>query len=268
MIHACDLCKSTKTFNLPGDPSGKIRICADCGFVYVPERRSLPEIALAWGEIYESGGYNPNWPGVKARLYYVSEWIAQNIGLLGKSVLDIGAGGGHFLLHCRTHGAYPVGLDPSAKNSRRIRTFDITCFQGFAADDAPDIGQYDIVTLNWTLENTGDCLEVLRYAKRQLAPDGRLVVATGSRILVPFKKPLSSYLPQDPSYPHDTHCFRWSVNSLTRACEAVGLINHAMNDYEQRDELIMSFEHGQGENEHDDPQQVREYFERWQKEFP
>ena len=71
--------------------------------------------------------------------------------------------------------------------------------------------QFDIVTLNWTLENTGDCMDVLERARKLLNPDGHICVATGSRILVPFKKPLSTYFSDNPA---DLHCFRWSANSL------------------------------------------------------
>ena len=279
MLHNCDLCGNSADFlPLPGDPSGKISICGQCGFVLVRERRSVAEIALAWNAIYASGGYDPNWPGVKARLYYVAEWIRQNIGLDGKAVLDIGAGGGQFLRFCRGAGAHPVGLDPSPSNVHAIRSHDIACFQGFASDDAPPIGQYDIVTLNWTLENTGDALAILRYAKRCLAPGGHVVVATGSRILVPFKKPLSSYLPQDVNYPHDTHCYRWSYESLGDAFEKIGMLNMApnVNDFEQRDEMIVAFSvvsggpltmKGLAWPRHA-PFEVRDYFKRWETCFP
>lgn len=269
-IHSCDLCKSTEKLLLPGDPSEKIVICASCGFVYVPERRSIAEIAAAWDHIYAFGGYDPAWPGMKARLFYVAEWIYKNIDLYGKSVLDIGAGNGQFLQYCSDHSAKVAGLDPFHKNIKKIERRGFHAILGWAHDKAncPLHDNWDIVTLNWTLENTGDCLEVLRYAKRCLRPGGHLVVATGSRILVPFKKPLGSYLPQDPDYPHDTHCFRWSVNSLTRACEAVGLVSCAQNDYEQRDELVMSFEYGEGRNEHDDPKAVQAYFDSWKTLFP
>jgi len=268
MIHPCDLCGEMHSLDLPGDPSGKIRICAKCGFVHVKERRSVQEIALAWDDIYSSGHYDPTWPGVRGRLFYVAEYLHQNIGLDGKSVLDIGAGNGDFLDFCRQKGAYPVGLDPSWSNCSKIKVRDIACFNGFADENSPVIGTYDLITLNWTLENTGNALSVLKWAKKCLAKDGNLSIATGSRLLVPFKKPLSSYLPQKLDYPHDTHCFRWSVNSLTRACEAIGLTNHSQNDWQQRDELIMTFVRGEGENESDDPQAVREYFERWQREWP
>lgn len=271
-VRPCDLCGATGSLDTPGDPSSKIRICTGCGFVHVKERRSIEEVAQAWDQIYANGGYDPDWPGVKARLFYVSEWIGQHIGLDGRSVLDIGAGNGLFLEFCRDRGAHVVGLDPSSKNVAIVKSKDIACFHGWAADSSPDIGQYDIVTLNWTLENTGDCLEVLRYAKRQLAPNGHLVVATGSRIYGGFRKPLSCYIPQDRSYPHDTHCFRWSIRSLRRAFVRVGLSKGRTNDWDQRDEMIVTAIDAGGATCLDEgkerPEDVLDHFRRWHEQFP
>lgn len=267
----CDLCGTTDSLDIPGDPSGKIRICKGCGLVHVKERRSLSEVAAAWSDIYKNRGYDPEWPGVKARLFYVAEWLDQTIGLRGKSVLDIGAGNGQFLAYCHDRGADPIGLDPDHGNVAKINARGITCIDGWAADDklAPE-GQFDIVTLNWTLENTADCLAVLRYAKRCLAPGGHVVVSTGSRILMPFKKSLRFYLPQAIDYPHDTHCYRWSDNSIKRAFQSAGLgYKKGWNDYFNRDEMICVAVHGGETAEtNDDPQLVKEFFQDWQACFP
>ena len=218
MTSDCDLCGSTSRLPLPQDP--RIAVCLRCGFVYVPERRTAEEVAQAWDDIYRNEQYSPKWPAVRARLFYVAEWIDQTIGFEGKSVLDIGAGDGFFLQQARMRGAHPVGLDPSSHNARGIRALDMTCHEGSIAKVGP-CGQYDIVTILWTLENTTDCLAMLRYARDRLLPGGHVVVATGSRILVPPKKPLSSYL--NPNVPADMHCFRFSVASLAKAMLKVGL---------------------------------------------
>src|SRR3990172_3596847 len=126
MIHACDLCGQTAATEIePG-----IVVCSGCGFVYVPERRSAIEIAAAWSQVYANGDYSPSWPGVKARLYYVAEWLDQKIGLEGKTVLDIGAGRGFFLEQVKAPGRHPVGLEPDPGNANWIRSHDIACFTG------------------------------------------------------------------------------------------------------------------------------------------
>ena len=270
MKHPCDLCGETQTLPVPGDPSGKIGICTSCGFVYVAERRGVAEIAAAWSEIYANGTYDPEWSGVQARLFYVAVWINQNIGLRGKSVLDIGAGNGLFLEFCKQAGAEPTGLDPDEGNCAKVRSRSIPCLNGWAADGRNLSNKYDLICLNWCLENTADCLAVLRYAKRCLAPGGHVVVATGSRICVPWKKPLSSYLPQDKDYPHDTHCYRWSSRSLYRAAVMCGLLLQRENDFHERDEMVNIFVDGKGPipGVCDPPDMIADYFSDWQKNFP
>ena len=261
----CDLCSSANRLPLPQDP--RIAVCTACGFVYVSERRSAEEVAQAWDDIYRNDLYSPRWPAVRARLFYAAEWVEQTIGLEGRSVLDIGAGDGFFLQQCRMRGAHPVGLDPSPHNARHIRALDMTCHEGSIEKIGP-CGQYDIVTILWTLENTTDCLAMLRYARERLLPGGHVVVATGSRILVPFKKPLSSYL--NPDAPADMHCFRWSYNSLDRATALVGLYPLDWNPFQECDWMVGAFLAADWDvaAADDDPVAVLNYFVDWAERFP
>ena len=269
MMYDCDLCGSSNRLPLPQDP--RISICARCGFCYVSERRTAEEVALAWDDIYRTEQYSPKWPAVRARLFYVAEWIEQTIGFEGKSVLDIGAGDGFFLQQCRIRGAHPVGLDPSPHNARGIRALDMTCHEGSIEKVGP-CGQYDIVTINWTLENTTDCLAMLRYARERLLPGGHVVVATGSRILVPPKKPLSSYL--NPDVPADMHCFRWSFSSLTRAFMQANLTFAAANESLECDWMVMAANDRpvpadcRDETFHNSPAAVLQHFADWARMWP
>ena len=270
MLMPCDLCQNNDKFiDLPGDPSGKIKICGECGFVLVRERRSTAEVAASWDEIYNSGGYDPNWPGVKARLYYVAEWIEQNIGWRGKDVLDIGAGKGQFLKFLfRYNPSSMTAIEPCAKPDD---ISDDIVWIARPIETAFIPAQYDIIAINWTLENTADALGMLRFAREHLKPGGCVVVATGSRILAPFKKPLRHYIPQDAQYPHDTHCFRWSYSSLEIAAKRVGLRVIQPNDYADRDELIVLLAAGDvysGPVVCHDPKAVETHFKHWLAMFP
>ena len=266
MQRECELCGETDSLDVPGDPSGKIRICSGCGFVHVKERRHPVEVAAAWSQIYASGGYDPEWPGVRARLYYVALWIQQHVGVTeGDALLDIGAGNGWFL-DCMP-GWDGYGLEPTGG----IPVADI--YAGTVEVPHPEIDgrTYDLITINWTLENTADPLAMLRYARSRLAEGGHVVVATGSRIGVPFKKRLSAYLPQDQDYPHDTHASRWSANSLERAAMMAGLGWSKNNDYDDRDEMVCAFtamEPLVNPTGKDNPAYVRDFFARWLREFP
>lgn len=239
-------------------------VCGNCGFVYVPHRRSPEEIARAWDDLWQES-YTSAWPAVKARLTYVAEWIDENFGLAGKSVLDIGAGEGAFLDLVRQRGAYPVGVEPFAGNVAQIKAKDIWCFEGTI--EAVEPGQHNIVTLNWTLENTGDCIGVLEKARDCLTKDGILVVSTGSRILVPFKKPLSSYFS---TTPQDTHCFRFSWGSLFNALSQAGAGAVRYNRYMDSDWLVVAGRKDESSflMEKDDPDRVMRFFRSWAEQFP
>jgi SAM-dependent methyltransferase len=267
--HNCDLCSSNAWAPLPLPKPRGIGICQVCGFVYVRDRRASHEIAADWSNVYGEG-YNPDgWPAVKARLYYVREWIDSEYGLEHKSVLDIGAGTGTFLKILfpnleSSHDPLPiVGIEPSTAAESRPYIA-----RGSVEDDL-DLGQFDFVTINWTLENCHDPIKMLDYARRRCKPDGRVIVATGSRILVPYKKPLSSYLGDNAP---DLHCFRWSEETLAGAFHKAGLWVDKQNPSMECDWLVMS---GQPTDltpkphlPYDPPQEVRDYFRLWQETWP
>ena len=235
-MRQCDLCLNPEGTEIePG-----VFVCDGCGFVHVKNRRPPDEIARAWSEVYESGAYDPEWPGVKARLYYVAEWLDQKYGLDGKTILDIGAGKGVFLDFARNMGAGTAGIEPDFDNSALVRAKGHECHAGMVESvEVP--AKFDIVTILWTLENCGDCLSFLKSARNFLKDDGILVVATGSRILVPYKKPYSSYFG---SLSPDLHCYRWSRTSLESALANCGMKADAWNDYSQRDEMIVAARRG------------------------
>ena len=271
--HACDLCGTDTPLDIGLPETDAIGVCSTCGFVYVPERRSVAEIAKAWDELYASGAYDPNWPGVKARLWYVAEWLAQLDGKgewwSRKNVLDVGAGTGFFLDEARRRGAYPVGLEPRLANVGMVKSRDISCFSGSVTADKPLYGKHHVITLLWTLENCGDCMEMLRFAANSLLQGGHVVVATGSRILVPYKKRFRDYMTGET--PPDMHASRWSCNSLAEAGRRAGMRVVRENDWVNNEWLVVCFEKGEADPfafEHDDPQAVVEYFRRWSVQWP
>lgn len=259
----CDLCDSVERTEIePG-----IFVCMGCGFVYCPERRSASEIAEDWSNIYQSKAYDPNWPGAKARLWYVSEWLDQKFGLREKRILDIGAGNGNFLAYVKDRGAISVGLEPDEGNCVKIRDRGISAIQGCIEERPKWAGTYDLVTINWTLENCGDCLGMLKWAKERLAPKGKVVVSTGSRILVPFKKPYGRYFGH---LSPDLHCFRWSFRTLEKALNKIGMKVIEANDWTDRDEMIVVAEPSPIPKQTfgDNPLEVVEFFREWKRQWP
>lgn len=260
MAAECDLCLNPEGTEIePG-----VFVCDGCGFVHVKNRRSPDEIAHAWSDVYQSGAYDPEWPGVKARLYYVAEWLDQKYGLKGKSILDIGAGKGVFLDYIRDRGALTTGIEPDESNIAIIEAKNHNFCHG-AVEDVSFPLKFDIVTILWTLENCGDCLSFLNSARNFLKDDGILVVATGSRILVPYKKPYSSYFG---SLSPDLHCYRWSRTSLESALANCGFVSCAINDFDQRDEMILCAKKGVMRPFLDFPDRIVRFFRNWKETFP
>jgi len=276
MKHNCDLCGSSDSTPIEaarpyiGDNDPPV-VCGSCGFIYVSERRTPEEVAAAWDDIW-GAGYTSAWPAVKARLTYVAEWIDQNIGFGAKSVLDIGAGEGTFLRIAEEYSLAPDSLcaiEPFEKNADRIQTEGFNCFHGTIEEATFQKELFDIVTVLWTLENTGDCIGFLKKAREFLKPDGHLVVATGSRILVPYKKPLCTYFSDNPA---DTHCFRFSARTLKIALIKAGLHPDQCNRFNDSDWLVMAADLGPNAADHppsrDDPDEVLQFFNNWGRLFP
>ena len=266
----CDICGATEAHELPEATvygSGGVCVCGSCGFVHVKQRRTADEIAKSWEDIYRGKGYTSKWPAVEARLTYVAEWFGWHFGWSGKSVLEIGAGEGRFLELVRDRGAHPVALEPTAGACQQLRAKDIFAHHG-TIEKCGKVGTFDVVVIAWTLENCADCVGMLKAARSMLAPDGHVLVATGSRILVPYKKPISTYFSKNPP---DTHCFRFSANTLERALNVSGLGLVNVNDYRQSDWLVMVSKAESGlENSsvRDRPSDVLNFFRDWARAFP
>lgn len=271
----CDLCGAREALEIPharaytaGQP---IHICASCGLVYVKHRRSAQDIADDWSESLFGSAYTAAIPAVKARLTYVAEFLHGEVGVRGKRVLDIGAGEGAFLdlLRRPEYGAEVFGVEPSKRNGERMAQLGIPHLVGTIEDYARQAprDRFDAVTIMWTLENCQDARGMLRAARSVLKPQGHLLVATGSRILVPFKKPLHAYLGPNPA---DTHALRFSANTL-RGMLAVSGFEVAKTNRHLDSDILCMLARPAPEGQaipwaRDDPRAVAAFFDRWHAE--
>ncbi|CAM8409616.1 Methyltransferase domain containing protein [Candidatus Methylopumilus universalis] len=275
--YACDLCGSDNPIEIPysriyskGQP---VHICGDCGFVYIKNRRSSEEIARVWteeiyGEIYTAIKN----PAVIARQTFVAEFLSSNLEIKNKKVFDIGAGEGFFLKYLKdNYGIDPMGVEPSKSNCQRLTELGISNYAGtveqFVESKQGENYQADIVTIMWTLENCLSCIDMLNCASSLLPIGGKIIVATGSRILVPFKKPLFTYFSSNPT---DSHCFRFSANSLQTALAKTGFKIIKTNHYLDNDILCVLAEKTADSNlleiKKDKPLEVLSFFERWHQD--
>lgn len=204
----------------------------------------------------------------------MADTIETEIGLRNKRLCDISSGEGQFLQIARSHeyNANLFAIEPSTDDCRLLDSLEIENFNGtietFSSSRLPDTNRVsDIVTVMWTLENCHDCRALINNAWEMLDSDGHIVVATGSRILVPFKKTLNIYFSYNLS---DTHCFRFSANTLQGLLMNCGFEITIVNRYMHTDWLVVI-----GRKIHkdssvswtkDDPQQVLDFFDRWDQE--
>jgi 2-polyprenyl-3-methyl-5-hydroxy-6-metoxy-1,4-benzoquinol methylase len=275
--YPCDLCGADEPIEVPHcrlyTGGQVVHICGACGFVYVRTRRSSEEIARVWAqEIYGAVYTAVRNPAVMARQTFVAEFLASNTDIEGSTVCDVGAGEGLFLKYLQEH--YRVsafGIEPSTSNSARLHKLGIESFDGtieqFLASPAARAYRADVVTVMWTLENCFSCIDMLKGAAALVEVGGKVLVATGSRILVPFKKPLFQYFSHTPA---DTHCFRFSANALQTALALAGLRTVATNRYIDNDILCVLAEKTEPaatlQPIKDHPLEVVSFFERWHAE--
>lgn len=271
--HCCDICGCDNAVEAPFarfyTKDQPLHICTGCGFVYIRRRRSAADIAREWSESLYKGHYTTSIPAVKCRHVYVADFINTRVGLNNARVVDIGAGQGQFLGIMRdSYGADCFGIEPSAENCQILTAKGFKHFHGTIEDYAAqsETAFADVVTVVWTLENCSSCTTMLKQANALLKPGGHLVVATGSRILVPFKKPLHLYLNPTPA---DTNSFRFSANSLRRLMHVCGFTPTHINRYIDTDYLCVIAKNEQPQEpapRGDNYMEVHDFFERWHKD--
>ena len=283
-LFPCDVCGSTQTIELPRVreyTGGQVlHICKKCGLIYANKRRSYERIADAWSnelfgdpKILSAHNYSAKNPHVKARQTYFLEFLDVHLGLKGKDVCDIGAGEGPFLDMVRAAGGKVFGIEPSKKNDLLLSTLKIPHFVGTVeeygdhAKKTKDPYRADIVTMIFTLECSQSPRKMLEIAHRTLKDGGSVSIETGSRILVPFKKPLHTFLSTTPV---DTHPIDFSFNTLKALLSQVGFEVTHVNPYIENDLLcVIAKKVSDGRKiawHGDDYMKVVDFFERWHTE--
>jgi len=211
---------------------------------------------------------------MKARHYFLADTLDVVLGLRNKELCDIGAGEGRFLNIVRSpeYGAQSFGIEPSPQNCRLMLDAGIPNVEGTIEDYLQgrlrERKGFDIVTMMWTLENCESPRAMLDGAYQMLKEGGHILLATGSRILVPFKKPLNYYISDQA--PMDTHSFRFSANTQRGILAECGFETVFENRYIDHDVLCTIARKTDRSRrikwEKDDYREIIDYFERWSKD--
>tara|TARA_R110001592_G_scaffold161973_1_gene394892 strand:+ start:38919 stop:39818 length:900 start_codon:yes stop_codon:yes gene_type:complete len=284
--YPCDLCGNDEMSEIACAPTymaGRdLHVCRSCGMVQVAHRKTPDEIKAAWAdEMYRADQktrlsdttYTARMPAVHARQTFAMDFIDEAVSFRGKSVCDLGAGEGDFLemIQGADYGAREVfAVEPSAANCRMLDERGIANFFGVAEEYVEQTGgreySFDIVTIIWTLENCHSASAVMDAAWRLCKPGGHVAVATGSRILVPFKKPLQYYIGPNA----DVHPYHFSARTLEGYMAQAGFRRTHVNRFIDSDYLVMVGEKTDRTAsiswEGDNATAVLGFFERWDKE--
>lgn len=115
-------------------------------------------------------------------------YITKNINLSGKSVLDVGCGGGILAESMAAKGATVTGIDmnKSVIDVAKLHQLESgshveylhTSTEAFAAERP---GQYDVVTCMEMLEHVPDPASIIESCSRLLKPDGHIFFSTLNR---------------------------------------------------------------------------------------
>jgi len=106
-------------------------------------------------------------------------WIEQFTPLAGKTVLDIGAGGGKWVRWLRRQGIEAYGVEPSDALFTRFLRDDSAFAHGTLSDDlALSQRTFDVLTAFDVLEHVERPVEFLQQAAARLNPGGALFLST------------------------------------------------------------------------------------------
>ncbi|MFL2679732.1 MAG: class I SAM-dependent methyltransferase [Alphaproteobacteria bacterium] len=222
---------------------------------------------------FDTSTYDSRNPAVFARLTYALEFLKTNITFKNKSICDVGAGKGEFIEFLRQADLQLkeiYGVELSEENSEILKKKNINHFTGGVEEywKSKTYKKFDILTLNWTLENTQSAKHCLDICYDLLKDDGVILIATGSRILVPFKKPLQNYIPKKTNL--DIHPFHFSANSIKALLNNAGFKSLIYNRYIDTDYLcVIGRKKGKKPKKIkfcDDPKEIKFFFSRWHNE--
>lgn len=159
------------------------RRCRTCGHAFVGEQPSVEVLSAVFADSESLSATYTDRDAAERRirdivlpkLDWVSDLYADRLGRPPASVVDVGAGGGHFVAGARHRGLEAQGFEISASSRAFARhAFDL----GLRDDDflSAPAEPVDVVTLWGLLEYTPEPRRMLEAARRWLTPDDGLLI--------------------------------------------------------------------------------------------
>jgi 2-polyprenyl-3-methyl-5-hydroxy-6-metoxy-1,4-benzoquinol methylase len=171
--------------------------CPHCGHVFIAARPSVEALSTIFSESEDHSSVYVDHDAIEARMTQIIEpklaWCVDQFRHCSRrrpeSVVDVGAGGGHFLAGALRQGMAIEGYELS-KSSRTFArdVFNLTLRDDDFLSTGPVGGKADLVTFWGLLEYAAKPRAFLAAARQCLTPDGMLIVE------VPRSDALSTYV--------------------------------------------------------------------------
>jgi len=207
---------------------------------------NINEVVQYWSNnIFKSSSpedYNAFLPFATARLFYVFRSIVDFFNLTTDSNLTIAdfATGQGVLLNIIKNFSKNLNLVGTEHSSELVEMLSNSGFNIQSTpvtSKIPSLFEADIGIINWTLSCCANPYDFLLGVRNNLSDSGYVVVAESSRIMVPYKKPLSYLL--NPTHPTNIHPFYFSKNSLAALLQSCGFEVRYTNRFFDSDVLLI-----------------------------
>jgi 2-polyprenyl-3-methyl-5-hydroxy-6-metoxy-1,4-benzoquinol methylase len=185
-LESCPICLSTDTPEILRVYGAEYRQCRGCSHCFVGKRPTKEALEAFYST---DGTYQSVYADrrtTETRVQQVAlpkaEWAVAMFEEVHKrrprSILDVGAGSGHFVHACNELGIDADGVELSESGRRFARdTFGIRMLDVDFVEDASSLPAYDIITFWGVIEHVPHPLKMLQAASGMLAGRDGLVVA-------------------------------------------------------------------------------------------
>jgi len=178
-IQTCKLCGSRKLKRRCRLDHYKLDLleCTECTFRFVDFFNTVSQAAMDTG-----WDYSAHAASLAAKFSSYCDRIEQFLPLKGRSILDVGAGGGDFLNQARLRGALVSGLDLDLSGVRFAReTYCIGLEQNILEEATYEPSSFDAISLWEVMEHLNRPRELVAAAADLLKSGGFLFLSTPSR---------------------------------------------------------------------------------------
>ncbi|GAB4506426.1 MAG: class I SAM-dependent methyltransferase [Anaerolineales bacterium] len=207
--------------------------CPECGHCFVVNRPTQATLEQFYASDVQYAATYSDRRAAETRVQQVAlpkaEWMVEEFerlyGRKPQSILDVGAGGGHFVQACRHLGFQARGIEPSAASRDFCRRYF-----GFELDSVNFVEAWrayqgiDVVTFWGVIEHVPDPMSLLRAAARLLEGREGLVIAEVPRwesLSTAVQTILPDFVVRHLDPLGHIHCF--TDSSIATAFERAGL---------------------------------------------